>query len=186
MRSFFTAEPLSTRIGPELKRVYPIRRTIVVAGASGEPRLARVKPEPSRARCRTARPSGSCSGSRKPPASSSAAIRASIAGCVLKRLESASTPGRSESTRSVGLSTQRCAVDASAYLTVRRVALQPAERQGHRLRVVQDLGRARVREELASAGEAQAQEQRGVRSEDESRRARRTRTSTPPPRLRPP
>ena len=45
---------------------------------------------------------------------------------------------------------------------------QSPERERHRLRVVEDLGRARVREELTAAREAEAQEQRRVRSEEEA------------------
>ncbi len=87
---------------------------------------------------------------------------------MLKRLENASTPRRSESTRSVGLSTQRCAVDASAVAHGRRVELEAAEGQRHRLRVVEDLRSAGVGEELAAAGQAQAQQKSCVRREDET------------------
>ena len=48
------------------------------------------------------------------------------------------------------------------------VELEPAKREGHRLRIAEDLRRARVREVLPAPGETHPQEQRSVRGEEEA------------------
>ena len=87
---------------PEAERFRPL--------SGGSSRSAQTRP--------CSRPNGSSAGSasgrRKPPASSSAAMRASIGGCVLKRPAARGRLGARCRRLSVGLSTQRWAVDASA------------------------------------------------------------------------
>ena len=108
------------------------------------------------------------SGSTNPPDSSSAVILDANGGCVLNQLARASWPRRFVSSRSVGLSIQRCATEESACADGRRVRLEAAQRERHRLRVVEISRAGGVGEVLAASRERQTEQERGVGRQQEA------------------